>query len=171
MNFSKSLIAVSALAFLASCTSNNPTTTTTETLSATTTTTTETPTETTTTVETATTSETVVTPTNEDSTTTVTTNEVSSDELSYNQVMDYTSPGGEDSVRFAMTTDKDGTITSLETTLMEGNQNSEMSTKNFADASKTEIVGKKISELSDITAVGGASLTTAAFKEFISDKQ
>lgn len=88
----------------------------------------------------------------------------------YNDIVTYQTPAGDDSVRFVMTTDGNGTITSLETTFEEGNDMSKDFVKQFQDASKQKIIGKKISELGSVDAIGGASLTTDAFKKFIAEK-
>lgn len=143
MNFSKTFAAASAFAFLASC--GAETTKPTETQATTTTTkTTQNP--------------------------EITAETMQKSGVSYNEVVDYVSPGGNDAVRFEMTTDGAGTITAIKATIEEGNDMSKNFTKEFNQDS-LKIIGKKLSEISDISAVGGASLTTAAFVKFASSKQ
>lgn len=148
MNFSKSLIAVSALAFLASCGQDV---------------TPATPTETAKTVETK-------TETSAATTTTTTQATTAAAGATYSDDVDYTSPGGEDTVRFTMTTDAEGVVTSLKATLEVGNDISKQLTAAFEEDAATKIVGKKLADLGDISAVGGASLTTNAFKQFVADR-
>lgn len=148
MNFSKSLIAVSALAFLASCGQDA---------------TPATPTETAETVETK-------TETSAATTTTTTQATTAAAGVTYSDDVDYTSPGGEDTVRFTMTTDAEGVVTSLKATLEVGNDISKQLTAAFEEDAATKIVGKKLADLGDISAVGGASLTTNAFKQFVADR-
>ncbi len=105
-------------------------------------------------------------------TTTSTTDSVDSAEgLAYNDVQTYTTPGGEDNVRFVMTTDGAGTVKTLEATLVEGHDISKGFIEKFSEGAQTQIVGKKIADLGNISAVGGASLTTDAFKKFVANKQ
>lgn len=149
MNFSKSLIAVSALAFLASCGQDA---------------TPATPTETAKTVETKTETSAATTTTTTQATT------AAAAGVTYSDDVDYTSPGGEDTVRFTMTTDAEGVVTSLKATLEVGNDISKQLTAAFEEDAATKIVGKKLADLGDISAVGGASLTTNAFKQFVVDR-
>lgn len=90
--------------------------------------------------------------------------------VTYSDDVDYTSPGGEDTVRFTMTTDAEGVVTSLKATLEVGNDISKQLTAAFEEDAATKIVGKKLADLGDISAVGGASLTTNAFKQFVADR-
>lgn len=75
----------------------------------------------------------------------------------------YTNPGGSDDVSFTLTVDKDGVITKAETGILAKNPTSKKRQETFAEALPAVIVGKKLSELSNIDRVGGSSLTTNAF--------
>ncbi len=63
---------------------------------------------------------------------------------------------------FSITTSSDGTISSATATMTSGDRESRQYINRFNSAAKTQIIGKKISELS-LSAVGGASDTTDAF--------
>ncbi len=80
-------------------------------------------------------------------------------------VATYTSPAGEDKIAFVLGLDASGTIVS---TLIESMTENEISKKlqgMFGEGFSGAIVGKKLSELSNIDRVGGASLTTGAFNQ------
>lgn len=146
MNFSKTFVAIAGLSLLASCGTG-------------------------------------ITPASNTSNTTETTSTISvnvadegttsnnSQGHSYDSVVSYKTPGGDDSVRFVMNTDENGIITSLVASLDNGSPISGNFIKGFSEAASSQIVGKKIADIADISAVGGASLTTQAFKDFVSDKQ
>lgn len=148
MNFSKSLIAVSALAFLASC-GNKPA---------------ETPaTPATPAVETKTTTT---------ETTTQATTTTSSTEKTGN--ITYTVPAGDTTVKFDLEMDATGSITDAGAELVSKTANDEVSNmliEKFDAAIDAQIVGKKIADIQSLNAVGGASLTTDAFKKFAADIQ
>lgn len=158
MNFPKSLIAVSALAFLASCgnkpaeTPTTPATPAVETKTTTTETTTPT---TTTTAETTSTAPTASTTERKGNVT-------------------YASPAGDVVAQFEIEFDANGNITDAGAELVslpEGNMGSEMNIEKFDDAIDAVVVGKKIADIQTLNAVGGASLTTDAFKKFAADIQ
>lgn len=75
----------------------------------------------------------------------------------------YTSPAGEEEVIFNISVDENGIITKAETEGLATNPTSIIRQKSFAESLPTAIVGKNISELSNIDRVGGSSLTTNAF--------
>lgn len=75
----------------------------------------------------------------------------------------YTSPAGEEEVIFNISVDENGVITKAETEGLATNPTSIIRQKSFAESLPTAIVGKNISELSNIDRVGGSSLTTNAF--------
>lgn len=75
----------------------------------------------------------------------------------------YTSPAGEEEVIFNISVDENGIITKAETEGLATNPTSIIRQKSFAENLPTAIVGKNISELSNIDRVGGSSLTTNAF--------
>lgn len=75
----------------------------------------------------------------------------------------YSNPGGSDEVSFTVTVDGAGVITKAETGVLAKNPTSKMRQESFAAALPAAIVGKKLSELSNIDRVGGSSLTTNAF--------
>lgn len=68
---------------------------------------------------------------------------------------------------FALTQDTDGTITAVTATMTSGDHESRQYINRFNSAARSQIVGKKISELS-LSAVGGASDTTDAFLQVVS---
>lgn len=157
MNFSKSLIAVSALAFLASCGAKTETPSTPATPA----------------VETTTTTETTTTNTRETpatTTTETTTTSASATERKGN--VTYAVPAGDTTVAFEIEFDANGNITDAGAELVsmaEGDMGSEMNIEKFDDAIDAVIVGKKIADIQSLNAVGGASLTTDAFKKFATD--
>jgi hypothetical protein len=81
------------------------------------------------------------------------------------KVMSYQSPGGLDEVEFTVTVES-GIITAASATVMAQNDGSKYNQGNFAKAVSGAVVGKSV-EGFDVDAVGGSSLTTAAFESFI----
>lgn len=77
----------------------------------------------------------------------------------------YTSPAGDETVEFTMTTSGD-TITAISAKPLASNPISTMMQTKFSESIQSKVVGKKKSEL-QLDAVGGASLTTNAFKKFV----
>lgn len=144
MNFSKTLLAIAGLSLLASCgTEASPTTTTT---------TTSTPTSATTVTTSGATDTTTTVKTNDETATTTTT---TSEGHSYNSVVDYKSPGGHNSVRFVVDTDANGIIKTLSASVMEADKISAGFVEKFNSAAQNSIVGKKVSEIANISAIGG----------------
>ncbi len=74
-------------------------------------------------------------------------------------------PAGSDSVEFSITV-ADGVVTAINATPKATNEISKSKQTAFAGEIASKVVGKKISEL-NLSAVGGASLTTTAFNSFI----
>ncbi len=81
------------------------------------------------------------------------------------ETVSYMSPAGKDEVEFSVTL-KDGVITAASSKTLATNDASKYNQDNFAKALAGKVVGKKSADF-DIDAIGGASLTTAAFEKFI----
>ena len=81
------------------------------------------------------------------------------------ETVTYTTPAGVDPVEFSVTT-TDGVINAVVVTPKSTHEISKKLQTAFAGEIGAKVVGKKISELS-LSAVGGASLTTAAFNKFV----
>ncbi len=86
--------------------------------------------------------------------------------ISRNETVTYATPAGNDSVEFSITI-TDGVITQAEATPKSNHDISKKMQTWFAAAVSTSVVGKKISDLDTMSAIGGASLTTGAFKTFV----
>lgn len=80
----------------------------------------------------------------------------------------YNNPAGGDEVGFEVTTDQNGVITAVKTDIKAVHDISVRMQTNFAGEVESAVVGKKIAELK-IDRIGGASLTTGAFKQFLSE--
>lgn len=80
-------------------------------------------------------------------------------------IMTYTNPAGQDKVSFTLTQNA-GVIESLVVTSLAENEFSKNWQAKFIEAASSEIVGKNLKDLK-LNAVGGASLTTGAFNQFI----
>jgi len=78
----------------------------------------------------------------------------------------YEAPPGKEEVTFSVTVAPDGTITSAASKGKAVHPKSVGYQEAFAAGISGAVVGKKISEL-DVRAVGGASLTTAAFVKYV----
>ena len=78
----------------------------------------------------------------------------------------YEAPPGKEEVTFSVTVAPDGTITSAASQGKGAHPKSVRYQETFAAGISGAVVGKKISEL-DVRAVGGASLTTAAFVKYV----
>lgn len=83
----------------------------------------------------------------------------------YEATGDYTSPGGSQEITVSVTV-KDGVIT--DTSAQEGATDSESREhqEEFIDSYKTQVVGKKLSEIS-LSRVSGSSLTSQGFNDAI----
>lgn len=81
----------------------------------------------------------------------------------------YTTDHGKEQVEvsFSITLDSSNTITAVSVSTTSADRESRQYISRFNSAAKSKIIGKKISSLS-LSAVGGASDTTAAFSEVIS---
>lgn len=79
--------------------------------------------------------------------------------------MTYATPAGNDPVEFSVTL-TDDVITKASITPKAINDASKTRQEAFKAELQT-IVGKKVSDLDGITAIGGSSLTTGAFKRFV----
>jgi hypothetical protein len=77
----------------------------------------------------------------------------------------YMTPGGIDKVRFTLTHTA-GKIESIVVTPEAEHEFSKNWQAKFSEAASASLVGKDIKSL-DLTAIGGASLTTGAFKQFV----
>jgi outer membrane biogenesis lipoprotein LolB len=81
----------------------------------------------------------------------------------------YQSPAALEPVEFKLTVDSEGVITKAETVITTNQEISKMRQEAFAKELPTAVVGKKLSELTEIDRVGGSSLTTGAFNKALSD--
>jgi hypothetical protein len=75
----------------------------------------------------------------------------------------YQSPAGPEKVAFTITVDQKGIITNAQTQILGVAPISKQRQESFAQELPKVIVGKKLSDLSNIDRVGGSSLTTGAF--------
>ncbi len=84
---------------------------------------------------------------------------------SFSKSTTYTTDHGKHQVTatFDITTDSDGKITTMTAVMNSGDRKSDAYIARFNQSAKSQIIGKKISELSNISAIGGASDTTDAF--------
>ena len=87
--------------------------------------------------------------------------------LTRTETVSYTSPSpdGMVEVEFSVTV-SDGVIMAASATPKAGKQASDYNQSNFAKDVSASVVGKKAADL-DVDAIGGASLTTAAFEMFV----
>jgi hypothetical protein len=79
----------------------------------------------------------------------------------------YTSPAGPDEIDVTITL-KDGMVTESEVTALAENPKSKFFQGKFVETYKTSVEGKKVSDLKNLVAVGGASLTTKGFIDALS---
>lgn len=77
----------------------------------------------------------------------------------------YKTPAGEDAVAFQLLVDGSGTIARADTEVKAQNDISKKFQEAFSKDISSVLVGKRLSELSAIDTVGGASLTTKAFND------
>ncbi len=89
----------------------------------------------------------------------------SSTPVTQTQTVTYVTPAGSDSVEFSVTV-ADGVVTAASATPKAANDISKMRQAAFAGEISSKVVGMKKSDL-NLAAVGGSSLTTAAFNAFI----
>jgi hypothetical protein len=83
------------------------------------------------------------------------------------QVVTYDNPGGGDPVRFQLTVEN-GVITAASSEVLADNPVSQKYQTGFKEALAGAVVGKKLSEL-QVDRIGGASLTSGAFRTFIKE--
>lgn len=81
------------------------------------------------------------------------------------KIVSYATPDGEATVTFTVTL-KDSIIASAASTATDLDRESREWQGKFA-RNVSKVVGKKISEIDSLDAIGGASLTTEAFKKFV----
>lgn len=86
----------------------------------------------------------------------------------YTQTLFYMNPAGGDNVGFTLTVDEAGTIVDADTEIKAHNQTSVGLQNNFKTELKAAVVGKKVAGL-EVDRIGGASLTTGAFRDFLAD--
>lgn len=86
----------------------------------------------------------------------------------YNQVVFYNNPAGGEDVGFTLTLDESGTILDADAEIRAVNPTSVGLQTNFKAEIKPAVVGKRIAEL-QVDRIGGASLTTGAFQQFLTD--
>ncbi len=75
----------------------------------------------------------------------------------------YRDPSGEEKVTFMLTVDATGVITEAASTVLAENPIAVRRQTAFRDGFSAAVVGKKLSDLTDIAVVSGSSLTTNAF--------
>ncbi len=80
------------------------------------------------------------------------------------QVVSYGSPGGNEEVEFEVTV-TDGIISAAKAASLATNDGGKYNQGNFIKGLTAAVVGKKAKDL-NVDAIGGASLTTAAFETF-----
>lgn len=85
--------------------------------------------------------------------------------LTRKETVTYNTPEGMVPVEFDVTV-TDGTITSATSTTLATGDASKYNQDNFAKEVSAKVVGKKAADLS-VDAIGGASLTTGAFEQFV----
>lgn len=81
------------------------------------------------------------------------------------ETVSYMSPAGKEEIEFSVTV-ADGVITAANARPLATDKSSLYNQGNFANAVASSVVGKKAKDL-DVHAIGGASLTTAAFETFV----
>lgn len=81
----------------------------------------------------------------------------------------YLSPAGPEDVAFTLVVDSSGTIVEAQTEVLGKAPISIMRQESFAEELPTVLVGKQLSELTEVDRVGGSSLTTAAFNEALAE--
>jgi Divergent InlB B-repeat domain len=83
------------------------------------------------------------------------------------QTLSYSTPGGTTQVKFKVVYDATRILQSLETSIVSGDPTSASYIGNFNSDAGTSLVGQRIVDLRDVMVMGGASLTTGAFRSFI----
>lgn len=80
----------------------------------------------------------------------------------------YISPGGEEKIAILLTV-ANGIVTEAEATSLAKNPTSKQMQAGFVQAFSGAVVGKSINELQNVDRIGGASLTTGAFRKALSE--
>lgn len=93
------------------------------------------------------------------------TENVPSATITRTQVVQYQSPAGTDDVEFSVTVEN-GIITAVSSRTLATNDGSKYNQDKFASEVAGKVVGKSVKDF-DLDVVGGASLTTAAFEQFV----
>lgn len=86
--------------------------------------------------------------------------------VSRTETVTYATPAGNDPVEFSVTL-TDGVITKASATPKSTHEVSKKLQTAFSAELESKVVGKKVSDLDTISAIGGASLATGAFKRFV----
>ncbi len=95
--------------------------------------------------------------------------EVSNQAQQIDKTVTYDNPGGGDPVRFQLEI-KDGVIVAARSEVLADNPISQKYQTSFRDALASTVVGKKLAEL-QVDRIGGASLTSGAFRKVVQDLQ
>ncbi len=85
--------------------------------------------------------------------------------LTRKETVKYKNPGGDDEIEFDVTV-TDGIITAAKALPKAEHEMSKKRQETFAEELSEKVVGKNAKDL-DIDPIGGSSLTTAAFEEFV----
>ena len=85
--------------------------------------------------------------------------------VTHTKIMEYRSPAGLDQVEFTITV-QSGVITSASSKTLATNDGSKFNQDKFAADIATKVVGKSVKDF-PVDVIGGASLTTGSFNEFV----
>ncbi len=85
--------------------------------------------------------------------------------VTHTKIMEYKSPAGLDQVEFTITV-QSGVITSASSKTLATNDGSKYNQDKFAADIATKVVGKSVKDF-PVDVIGGASLTTGSFNEFV----
>lgn len=85
------------------------------------------------------------------------------------KTVSYEVPEGTTSSTFTVSIAADGTISSVSSAMASGEKDSVVFNRIFAVSISDQVVGKKPADVASLSAVGGASLTTGAFKSFVAN--
>lgn len=83
------------------------------------------------------------------------------------KTLTYRVPHGSTSTKYTLATDSNGNILTATSSVISGDHESREWNDWFSEEFAHTVVGKKLSDLSSVDAIGGAPLTTEAFMEFI----
>lgn len=91
------------------------------------------------------------------------------DGIVYDAFVEYLAPKGHrDSIDVQLSLDESGVVVNANVDYVADNEDSKFYQSKFESAYKDEVIGKKIEEI-DLSRVGGASLTSAAFMEAVEE--